>query len=199
VTALTIVQGACAVLGLPQPTSIVGSTDARVLQMLGLLRHELDSERGRHDWTGLITTVTPTLTAASGLATLALPADFKRFVPNGTIYHVTRRQKIYGPTSTADWQMLTEGTVPTSVAYWRRLGSNLSFAGVSNADPDHLRLHLEIPGLCRKRHDGESRVHARRRHLAHARKSRRARADLSLAHVEQPRLRRGHVELRARA
>lgn len=133
-TALTILQGACAALNLPQPTSTVGSTDPRVLQMLALLRHELDNERSRHDWTGLITTDAPTLTATSAIATVTLPTDFKRFVPNGTIYHTTTLRPIIGPLSTLEWQQITLGTTPTSTLYWRRFGSTFKIAGATTGD-----------------------------------------------------------------
>jgi hypothetical protein len=109
---LSIVQTACAELGLPQPTSVAGSQDATAIQMLALANREgkdLSSREGsaggwpvlREEWTQ---------TLVVGTDNYAFPSDIDRFV-NTTAWDRTNKWPLHGPISPQVWQVLKSGTI----------------------------------------------------------------------------------------
>src|SRR4029077_6701657 len=52
-TLLQMTQIALGELGLPQPSSVVGSSDQSTIQMFAFANQEVDELMGRHDWTFL--------------------------------------------------------------------------------------------------------------------------------------------------
>lgn len=64
-----------------------------------------------------------TITTASGTATYALPADFRRFA-NNTFYNVTEARGLYGPLSPSSWAELTRGITLSTLNYSFRVAGN---------------------------------------------------------------------------
>ncbi len=103
---LTVVQAVSGRIGLVQPSSVMGNTDAQIVQ-LGQLLNELLDNIGYQDWTA--TTVEATFTTVAvenqgNLATLA-PSGFK-WVIKDTIFDRTLRLPLYGPVMPQRWQQL---------------------------------------------------------------------------------------------
>jgi hypothetical protein len=136
-TILSTIQSVCQVLALPYPSAVIGTTDTRALQMLRLANQEVQSHVSRHAWTILQTVQEDTLTASDGIATQALPADFKRLVRDGQIFHADRNIVILGPVPQTTWQRITgiNGGAAQGTPIWRKIGSNsIQIAGVSTGD-----------------------------------------------------------------
>lgn len=95
---LTIVQNATQVLALEQPSSVINTSNADVLQLLGLLRIGTRQLVTRHQWTALRYEANFTTVAAEdqgAIATLA-PEGFDYIVHN-TIYSRSQIWTIPGP------------------------------------------------------------------------------------------------------
>lgn len=104
---LTIIQKVCTRSGLPIPASAVGSTDIRVLQMIGLLEEEGNDLSSRHDWSNLTieASLTTTATEDQGSIDTICPTGF-RYIRNNTIWDRTDQLPIWGPLEGQEWQAL---------------------------------------------------------------------------------------------
>lgn len=97
---LTAVQKFCQRTGLPQPTSVVGSSDAQIIQILGLAEEVCEDLIDRKDWTDLsyeVTFVTQSGLDQGSLVTIC-PNGFRRIV-NDTIFNRSTALPLYGPLS----------------------------------------------------------------------------------------------------
>lgn len=112
-TALSIVQNACAELSLDSPTALFSSTNELHIQMRNLLNREVKELARRHDWTVLQTEKTFT-TVAAAVQTSAVPSDFDHII-NDTMFNRTTNRKVIGPLSAAEWQREQAGPIYTSV------------------------------------------------------------------------------------
>lgn len=106
---LTIVQEVAGRLAQPQPTAVVGSADAQVMQLLALTNKSGHDLAQAHPWQALVEQTTFVTTATPGQAT-AIPADFDRFIPNSIFNRTTRRQ-VAGPITPIEWQALQANPV----------------------------------------------------------------------------------------
>lgn len=101
---LTLVQDAMGRIGQPQPTSVVGSADRQVQQLLALA-NEAGRELARsYRWQALTAQQTFT-TVNTPEQPNAAPLDLDRFVPD-SFYNRTTRRPLEGPLSPQDWQAL---------------------------------------------------------------------------------------------
>ncbi len=105
-TALTIIQDACSVLGLDVPTGVFSSTDSQVMQLRSLMNKEgKELAKGAstdHAWRVLITEKTFSTTAAAA-QTGAVPTNFGWFL-NGTMWNRSLTVRYEGPVSPQEWQ-----------------------------------------------------------------------------------------------
>ena len=102
---------------LPVPSALIGSTDARVLQVQQLIEDvALDIWR-RSDWRVCIRRVEWTSAASEdqGLLTVRCPEDFDHVIPR-TFWDNTLRRPVFGPVSDMVWQQL-KAFVPGSPLY----------------------------------------------------------------------------------
>lgn len=122
---LSIVQRSCALLTLPQPTTVVDSTDRNV-QQIGALASEVGEELARlHDWQALTREYTFS-TLAQEDQTGAVPADWDRFIAN-SFYNRSTRREVMGPITPQQWQAIKAYPQINSVflAYRERDGAFL--------------------------------------------------------------------------
>ena len=98
---LTLVQDAADRLGVVRPTSVVGSADQQVRQLLALAQQEGKELARRYPFQVLIKEKTITATATE-TQTSAVPSDFDRFVPD-TFYNRTANRKVEGPLNAQEW------------------------------------------------------------------------------------------------
>lgn len=118
-TALQIAQQFSRRNSLPVPAALVGSTDARVLQILQLIEDVAMDVFRRSNWrTCLRRVVFAAQNPANedqGLLTTICPEDLDHIVPR-TFWDITLRRPIFGPVSDMVWQQL-KAFVPGSPLY----------------------------------------------------------------------------------
>jgi hypothetical protein len=101
---LTIVQSAASEVGVPEPTSVIGSLDATAVQLYRLADRQGKHLAQRYNWEALTKEATFTTVATESQGTvIAAASDFARFV-NGTMFDRTATERVFGPLNEADWQ-----------------------------------------------------------------------------------------------
>lgn len=104
---LTIIQRHCQRTGLPVPTTVYGSSDTQVQQLVGLLEEEGNDLALRGEWEGLVREATHTTTAAEDQGAITTIADQGfRFIKGESFWDRTDDLPVYGPLSSEEWQAL---------------------------------------------------------------------------------------------
>jgi len=128
-TLLEIIQKFCVRTGLPSPATAFGTTDAQVLQAIGLLEEEVNDLAHRHDWSGLNHIASWTTLAAElqgEMETVAAPGFL--YIKNNTIWDQTDQLPLFGPIDGQEWQRLDATNVAGPRYQWRiRDGKLYSF------------------------------------------------------------------------
>lgn len=101
---LTIVQDVTDRIGIPRPSSVVGSSDNQIRMLLSLAQQEGKELSQRFPWQDLLKEATFT-TIASETQTSALPSDFNRLI-EGSMYNRTQHRPVVGPLNAQRWQQL---------------------------------------------------------------------------------------------
>lgn len=99
---LSIIQDAADEIGLPRPSTVVGSSDSQVRQLLRVANQEGVELARRHDWQALTKEKSWTA-AATEAQTGVMPSDFDRFI-GGTFYNRGRTRLVAGPLTPQEWQ-----------------------------------------------------------------------------------------------
>lgn len=106
-TVLEIVRSVCGIIGLPQPSSLTGTTDLQVIQLRELLNTEGEEleKRSSVGWEALIAeaTFTTVATEDQGALSTIITGNY-RYIVNETIWNRTDGTPIYGPRSPRVWQ-----------------------------------------------------------------------------------------------
>jgi hypothetical protein len=112
-TLLSHIQTVCNELALPSPTSVIGSTDSQVIQLLALANREGKEAAAMSGkdfgWQAL--RKLDTITMVTGTAAYSLPSDLQFAIP-GTFWDVTNKWQLLGPLSPAEWDVLQYGISP---------------------------------------------------------------------------------------
>lgn len=103
-TLLTVIQNACGLLSLRQPTGVVTSTDLQVQQLYALANEEGADLASSIDWQALTSEWTFT-TVAAGPQVSAIPPDWDHFLAN-SFFNRTSMRPIIGPITPQQWQAL---------------------------------------------------------------------------------------------
>lgn len=103
---------------IPVPTTVIGNTDTRVLQILRLLEEEGNDLAMRGDWNTLTYQASHTTTAAEdqGAITTIAPTSFRKIL-NETIWDRSGRLPIF-PVDSIQWQAI-KAVVPSGVSPYR--------------------------------------------------------------------------------
>ena len=102
---LATVQYFCGRQGLPVPTSVLGTTDTQVRQVLRLLEEEGNDLALRGTWQGITFEATHTTTAAEDQGAMTtIAANGFRYIKNDTFWDRTDNLRIHGPLSDEQWQ-----------------------------------------------------------------------------------------------
>ncbi len=122
---LTIVQHACRRANIPVPSSVYGTSDEQVAQILSILEEEGNDLSGRHTWQSMTFEATHTTVAAESQGAIAtIASNGFRYILNNTIYDRTEKAQISiidGP----DWQATKAVTTAGTRYYARIRGGNL--------------------------------------------------------------------------
>jgi hypothetical protein len=106
-TALELIQRVANAVGIPSPTSAVGSQVADTLQLVELLNQEGRALSSRHNWQALSFEGSFTTVATESQGTLASiigATQQLRHIVNETIWDRTDQQAVYGPVDKKNWQ-----------------------------------------------------------------------------------------------
>ena len=102
-TLLTIVQTVADEVGVPRPSSVIGSNDLTVRQLLALANREGKLLARRGNWTALVNEHTFTTVAQEEQTDTPIPADFDRAIGD-TVWNRTDQDPGMGPLSPQEWQ-----------------------------------------------------------------------------------------------
>lgn len=123
---LTCIQYFCRRTNLPVPSTVYGSTDTQVQQIMALLEEEGNDLALRNSWQGLtvIASHTTVATESQGAITTIASNGF-RYIKNQTIWDQTLRLPVIGPTDSQDWEALKAVFVNGPRYRFRIQGGNL--------------------------------------------------------------------------
>mgnify|MGYP001608579290 CR=1 FL=1 len=107
-TLLTVVQNASDRLGLTPPSTVMNSTDPNAVVLRGLALEEGKTLARRHPWTALQTE--HTFATVASTASYALPSGFD-YVIKETVFNRTRRRRMLGDLTPAQWQEIQSSLV----------------------------------------------------------------------------------------
>lgn len=128
---LTIIQDVADRIGLVRPSSVIGSADHQVRQLLALANQEGREQARRHSWQGITFEKTFT-TVAQESQTGAIPDDFDRFVPE-TMFNRSRTRQLVGPMTPQEWAEYKGSASTVVFDAFRVRGSALLYAPVPQA------------------------------------------------------------------
>lgn len=106
-TLLSTVQDFCNRTGLPEPGSVLGSTDPQLLQIVAILEEEGRDLASRGSWQGITFEASHTTLAAEDQGAISTIASngFKH-IKNQTIWDRTDQLPVLGPVDSQDWQTM---------------------------------------------------------------------------------------------
>lgn len=110
---LSIITNACGELSLRAPTSVVGSTDLQVLQLLALANREGNDLSSRYPWQAMRAEFT-FATLNQVIQTNLVPADWDRWI-NDSFWNRSTRRPMKGPITPQQWQAILAQPVFASV------------------------------------------------------------------------------------
>lgn len=146
---LQIVQAACDELGIQSPSSVAGSQDQQVRQLLALANREgaeLAAMAGTNGgWPQLRKEQTFNLVA--GTDNYALPTDWG-FYLNGTVWDRTSRWQLLGPLSPQEWQVVKSGISPTGPRFRFRIMANRFYFDPVPAVTDQIAIEYISENWC---------------------------------------------------
>lgn len=121
---LTVVQDATGLLGLTEPSVVIGSTDLTTRQLLAIANQACKSLNRK--WWEAMTREQTFVTTATVAQAVALPNDFDRFWPD-TFFNRTQNRKIEGPVTPQAWQQIQSSGATSNIVigFRKRDGSFL--------------------------------------------------------------------------
>lgn len=110
-TLLDLVNQAFLEMGIPTTTTVTGSLDTQVKQLLALANREgREQVAAPVQWPQL--QARQTITLVNGQASYPFPADFNSYIPS-TMWNPSMRWTVAGPMSPQDWEFLKSGLINT--------------------------------------------------------------------------------------
>jgi len=132
-TLLSLINKVCGRFGIPQTSTVYGSTDDRILQLMYLLEEEGEDLSSRHNWATLTSEVTHTTIANENQGAIATIAPGYSFIKNNTLWDRTDVLQVLGPLNGQEWQGLKAITNTGPRYQFRLRDSNLYINPVPTA------------------------------------------------------------------
>jgi len=139
---LTMIHGSCDPLGIARPSSVVGSSDQQIRQLLGLANQEGKELAKRHNWQRITKEKTITATATEEQSS-AIPSDFDRIL-NGTFYNRTQNRRVEGPMDAAEWQQYKASIASVLFDAYRIRGNSMLLAPTPTADDSYAYEYVSL-------------------------------------------------------
>ena len=118
---LQTIQYFCRRANLPVPTTVYGTTDPQVLQVMSLLEEEGNDLAARGSWQALTFEASLTTLAAEDQGTIvSMATNGFRYIKNQTIWDRTNKLPVLGPLDGQEWQAL-KALVTTGPRYQFRI------------------------------------------------------------------------------
>ena len=118
---LTIVQYVCGRVNVPVPSTVYGSVDTQIIQMLRLLEEEGNDLSQRGDWEGITFEATHTTTAAEDQGAMtSIATNGFRHIKTNTFWDRSSSLPVLGPLTDTQWQTL-KGLNTTGPRYYYRI------------------------------------------------------------------------------
>jgi hypothetical protein len=110
-TLLGMVTQACQEIGIPAPSTVTGSPDAQIQQLLALANREgREQVAAPVQWPQL--QAKQTITLVNGQASYDFPSDFNSYIPD-TMWNPSMRWTVAGPLSPQNWEFVKSGLINT--------------------------------------------------------------------------------------
>lgn len=123
-TLLSTVQHFYRRINQPVPSTVYGSTDTMVLQIMALLEEEGNDLATRHDWNVLTREASHTTLANEDQGALtSIATNGFRHIKNDTIWDRTNHLQVFGPLDNAQWQA-NKAVSSTGPRYQYRIRGN---------------------------------------------------------------------------
>lgn len=120
-TVLTICQNFCNRVNLPQPATVLGTTDSQVQQIRAILEEEGNDLSARYAWQGITFEASHTSLAQEDQGAIAtIASNGFRYIKNGTFWDRTDQIRILGPLDDKEWQQ-AKAMAPTGPDYRFRI------------------------------------------------------------------------------
>ncbi len=130
---VTLIQGACGEMAIPQPSSVYGSTDTQVQQLLALANAEGEDLTARHDWSILSREATFVTVATESQGAMSTIAPNLKFIFNETMWNRSINMPIRGSLDAQLWQQMESGQVTGPFPQYRIRGGTLRFLPIPTA------------------------------------------------------------------
>lgn len=123
---LTMIQRFCRRTNLTVPSTVYGSADSQIRQVLAILEEEGNDLSGRGDWQGLTNEATHTTVALEDQGAIAtIASNGFRYIKHNTIWDRNLSEPVYGGVSGQDWQALKATNVTGPRYQYRIRGGKL--------------------------------------------------------------------------
>lgn len=123
---LTVIQYVAGRTGVTVPSSVLGTSDPQVLQLLRLLEEEGEDLRKRGPWQGIIKEASWSSTAAEDQgAVTTLAASGFDYIKKDTFWDRTAKLPIMGPLSDGEWQARQALAITGPRYSWRIRGGKM--------------------------------------------------------------------------
>lgn len=123
---LTVVQRFCRRTNITVPSTVYGSSDPQIRQIMSLLEEEGNDLSGRGDWNELTFQAIHVTTAAEDQGDIdTIATNGYRYIKNNTFWNRALRLPVYGPLNGQDWQAIKAVTVVGPRYHWRMRSGRL--------------------------------------------------------------------------
>lgn len=125
---ITMIQQVTRRIGIPAPTTVSGSSDAQIIQLMALANEEGQDLSSRYPWIALQneSTFTTVATESQGAITTLAGAGF-RYILNDIMWNRSLLRPVFGPLVPQDWQALKARSVTGPYTQFRMRGTSILF------------------------------------------------------------------------
>lgn len=128
---LTTITQVCRRIGITAPSTVSGSSDPAIIQLMAIANEEGQDLSARYPWQGIRqeSTFTTTATEDQGLITTLAGSDF-RYILNDIMWNRSLLRPVFGPLGPQGWQALKARNVTGPFTQFIMRGNHVRFIPV---------------------------------------------------------------------